>query len=181
MEAVWWEVVPTDRCCSGVGIDPVVLRCRDGGRQSLQSGEVLGQREFPRKSTPLCVTALTWALLMSFSGPLPWAKNIPVGCLRDGNLDCNQESSSFYSCPQSRPPWTRNWPWLLLRLCLYSYIMDLLGDLYPLAPGPVISCPRAPMPCVRAECYFDLCMGGRVFLLWLVPGLDALFAWETGY
>ena len=39
------EVVPAGRCCSSVGIDPVVLPHRDGGRRSLQAGVISSGRE----------------------------------------------------------------------------------------------------------------------------------------
>ena len=74
------------------------------------------------------------------------------------------------------PPWGRGWPWLQLGLSLYSYITDLLGNPYSLAPGPLISCPNP-----HTLCCFDLCMRGCVWIPWLVLGKDALFAWEKAY
>ena len=58
--------------------------------------------------------------------------------------------SKFYLCPQRKKATLgMDQLWLPpLGLSLYSYIMDLLGDPYSLALGPLISSPNPPSPCV---------------------------------
>ena len=69
--------------------------------------------------------------------------------------------SKFYLCSQREgQPWCWDWPCLQLGLSLYPYIMDLFGDPYSFAPGPLISCSSPPELFVWAECCFDLSIGG---------------------
>ena len=81
-QVVWEEVVLAGRCCDSARIDPVVLVHRVGSRQFLWAGAVsLGLEWFWVEGNSHLnqhhnVTALTQALLMSYSGPLPHKKTI---------------------------------------------------------------------------------------------------------
>lgn len=69
-----WEVLQQCRNRpSGLAAQGWGQAVSPGGSNQLRTGAVLGGREFPFKATPTpqCVTALTWALLMSRSDPSP--------------------------------------------------------------------------------------------------------------
>ena len=73
-------------------------------------------------------------------------------------LQCTE--TFIYLHPQSaQAALRRDWRWLQLGLSLYSYIADLFGDPYSLAPCPLISCPNPPAPCMCKGACLDPLIG----------------------
>ena len=100
--------------------------------------------------------------------------------LLPGYLWCwNQESGSsvqqvLFIPQREQTAWNRDWPRLPLGLSLHSYIMDLFGETFSLAPGHWFS-----VPTTLCHVLLWFRYGGGAFWSWLVLSKDALFAWGT--